>query len=48
MDKQMYYLIIEKRLKFAKIYHSNPSEFNKEGLINQANKCIQLILEAKE
>ena len=38
MNEQIYYFIIEKRLKLAKIYYSNPSEYNKEGLIIEANK----------
>ena len=48
MDEQIYYIIIEKRSKLAKIYYNSPSEYNNEGLINQANKCTQLIIEVEE
>ena len=39
---------LKKSSKLAKIYYSNSPENNKEGVINQANKCFQPILEAKE
>ena len=39
---------LKKRSKLAKIYYSNPTQYNKEGVTNQAGKCTQLILEAKE
>ena len=41
-------LSLKKRSKLAKIYHNNPSEYNKEGIINQAKKHTQLIIDAKE
>ena len=39
---------LKKRSKIGKIYYCNHSKYNKEGLINQANKYTQLILDAKE
>ena len=31
-----------------KRYYRNPSEYNKETLINQSNECTKLIIEAKQ
>ena len=31
-----------------KRYYRNPSEYNKEPLLNQANECTKLIIEAKQ
>ena len=31
-----------------KRYYRNPSEYNKETLLNQVNKCTKLIIEAKQ
>ena len=32
----------------AKRYYTNPSEYNKETLINQSNECTKVIIEAKQ
>ena len=44
MDKQN----ISSLKKLTRIYYSSPTEYNKEDLINQANKCTQPIIEAGE
>ena len=31
-----------------KRYYRNPSEYNKETLLNQVNECTKLIIEAKQ
>ena len=31
-----------------KRYYRNPSEYNKETLLNQVNECAKLIIEAKQ
>ena len=31
-----------------KRYYRNPSEYNKETLINQSNECTKVIIEAKQ
>ena len=31
-----------------KRYYENPSEYNNETLLNQANECTKLITEAKQ
>ena len=37
-----------KRSILVKRYYRNPSEYNKETLINQSNECTKLIIEAKQ
>ena len=37
---------LKERLILVKRYYRNPSEYNKEALINQSNECTKLI-EAK-
>ena len=39
---------LKKRLILMKRYYRSPSEYNKETLLNQANECIKLIIEAKQ
>ena len=48
MDKHFDNLCAEKRSIRAKRYYTNPSEYNKETLINQSNECTKLIIEAKQ
>ena len=38
----------KKRSILVKRYYRNPSEYNKETLINQSNECTKLIIEAKQ
>ena len=37
-----------KRSILVKRYYRNPSEYNKETLINQSNECTKLVTEAKQ
>ena len=39
---------LKKRSILVKRYYRNPSEHNKETLLNQANECTKLIMEAKQ
>ena len=39
---------LKKRSILVKRYYRNPSEYNKETLLNQANKCTKHIIEAKQ
>ena len=39
---------LKKRSILVKRYYRNPSEYNKETLINQSNECTKLIIEAKQ
>ena len=39
---------LKKRSILVKRYYRNPSEYNKETLLNQANECTKLIIEAKQ
>ena len=39
---------LKKRSILVKRYYRNPSEYNKETLLNQANECTKLITEAKQ
>ena len=39
---------LKKRSILVKGYYRNPSEYNKETLLNQANECTKLIIEAKQ
>ena len=39
---------LKKRSILVKSYYRNPSEYNKVRLINQSNKCTELIIEAKQ
>ena len=48
MDKHFDNLCAEKRSIRAKRYYTNPSEYNKETLINQSNECTKVIIEAKQ
>ena len=38
---------LKKRKKLAKIFYKNPSDYNKNALFDQANKCTELILQSK-
>ena len=48
MDEHFDRLCAKKRLILVKRYYRNPSEYNKETLINQSNKCTKFIIEAKQ
>ena len=39
---------LKKRPILVKRYYRNPFEYNKETLLNQANECTKLIIEAKQ
>ena len=39
---------LKKRTKYSKRFNKNPSDYNKNLLNNQANKCTKLIIQAKE
>ena len=39
---------LKKRTKYTKRFCENPSDYNKDLLNNQANKCTRLIIQAKE
>ena len=39
---------LKKRSILVKRYYRNPSEYNKETLINQSNECTKLVTEAKQ
>ena len=41
-------LLLQKRSKLTKRYHSNPTANNKEALDLQAKECTSLIIESKE
>ena len=41
-------LLLKKRLKLTKKYCNNPSDHNKNLLVNVANECTRLIIAAKE
>ena len=48
MDEHFDHLCAKKRLILVKRYYRNPSDYNKETLINQPNECTKLIIEAKQ
>ena len=39
---------LKKRTKYSKRFYKNPSDYNKNLLNNQANRCTKLIIQAKE
>ena len=39
---------LEKRTKYTKRFYKNPTDYNKDLLNNQANKCTRLIIQAKK
>ena len=41
-------LLLQKRSKLTKRYHSNPTANNKEALDLQVKECTSLIIESKE
>ena len=41
-------LLLKKRLKLTKKYYNDPTDHNKNLLVNTANKCTRLIIAAKE
>ena len=47
MDEFIYFFS-EKKMKYTKRFYKNPSDYNKDLLNNQANKCTRLIMKAKE
>ena len=48
MDEQFDHIRAKIRSILLKRYYRNPSEYNKETLINQSNECTKLIIEAKQ
>ena len=46
--KSFDHLCAKKRSIFVKRYYRNPSEYNKETLLNQANECTKLAIVAKQ
>ena len=38
---------LKKRKKLAKFFYKNPSDYNKNALFDQSNKCTELILQSK-
>ena len=48
MDEHFDHLCAKKRSLLVKRYYRNPSQHNKETLVNQANEYIKLIIEAKQ
>ena len=39
---------LKKRTKYTKIFYKNPTDYNKDLLNNQANKCTKIIIQAKD
>ena len=48
MDEHFDHIRAKIRSILLKRYYRNPSEYNKETLINQSNECTKLIIEAKQ
>ena len=41
-------LILKKRSKFTKKYYNDPTDHNKNLMVNATNECTRLIIAAKE
>ena len=48
MNEHCDYLCAKERSILVKRHYRNPSEYNKETLIDQSNQCTKLIIEAKQ